>query len=101
MTPGLHHYLIISAALFSFGLVGMLTRRSILMVLLSLELMLNAANLSFVSFSSALGDIQGQAVVFFTMIVAAAEVTVALAVVVLLFRKKDSTDIEELKNLKW
>lgn len=99
--PSLHHYLIVSAALFCIGLVGMLTRRNILMVFLSLELMLNAANLSFVSFSSAIGDLSGQVVVFFTMIVAAAEVTVALAVVILLFRKKDSTDIEELKTLKW
>lgn len=101
MAPNLQHYLVISAALFSIGLVGMLTRRNILMVLLSLELMLNAANLSFVSFSSFLGDLSGQAVVFFTMIVAAAEVTVALAVVVLLFRKKDTTDVEALKTLKW
>lgn len=101
MTPTLHHYLAVSAALFSIGLVGMLTRRNILMILLSLELILNAANLSFVSFSSYLGDISGQVVVFFTMIVAAAEVTVGLAVVVLLYRKKDTTNIEELKTLKW
>lgn len=87
--------------LFSIGLVGMLTRRNILMILLSLELILNAANLSFVSFSSYLGDISGQVVVFFTMIVAAAEVTVGLAVVVLLYKKKDTTNIEELKTLKW
>lgn len=99
--PSLNHYLVVSAALFCIGLVGMLTRRNILMVLLSLELMLNAANLSFVSFSAALGDLSGQAVVFFTMIVAAAEVTVALAVVVLLFRKKNSVDIEEIETLKW
>lgn len=101
MTPTLHHYLTISAILFSIGLVGMLTRRNVLMILLSLELILNAANLSFVSFSSYLGDISGQVVVFFTMIVAAAEVTVGLAVVVLLYRKKDTINVEELKTLKW
>lgn len=101
MTPTLHHYLAVSAVLFSIGLVGMLTRRNVLMILLSLELILNAANLSFVSFSSYLGDISGQVVVFFTMIVAAAEVTVGLAVVILLYRKKDTTNIEELKTLKW
>lgn len=101
MTPTLHHYLVVSAALFSIGLIGMLTRRNVLMILLSLELILNAANLSFVSFSSYLGDISGQVVVFFTMIVAAAEVTVGLAVVVLFYRKKDTTNIEELKTLKW
>ena len=70
----------------------MLVRRNILMVLLSVELILNSANLSFVAFSSFLGDLTGQAVVFFTMIVAAAEVTVGLAIVVLFYRKKSSTE---------
>jgi NADH-quinone oxidoreductase subunit K len=97
----LHHYLVVSAALFVIGLFGMLVRRNLLMVLLSMELILNAANLSFVSFSSYLGDLTGQAVVFFTMIVAAAEVTVGLAIVVLLFRKKNSTDTDQLSSLKW
>lgn len=98
---GLHHYLAVSAILFSIGLVGILTRRNVLMILLSIELILNAANLSFVSFSSFLGDLSGQVMVFFTMIVAAAEVTVGLAIVVLLFRKKETTNIDELKSLKW
>ena len=98
---GLHHYLVLSAMLFSIGLIGLLTRRNVLMILLSIELILNAANLSFVSFSSFLGDLSGQVVVFFTMIVAAAEVTVGLAIVVLLFRKKETTDTDELKTLKW
>lgn len=98
---GLNHYLVVSAVLFSVGLVGMLMRRNILMILLSIELILNAANLSFVSFSSFSGDLSGQAVVFFTMIVAAAEVTVGLAIVVLLFRKKNTTNVEDLKTLKW
>ena len=98
---GLHHYLVISAILFSIGLTGMLVRRNILMILLSIELILNSANLSFVAFSSFLGDLSGQVVVFFTMIVAAAEVTVGLAIVVLLFRKKETTSIDELKTLKW
>ncbi|MGH7198721.1 MAG: NADH-quinone oxidoreductase subunit NuoK [Candidatus Omnitrophota bacterium] len=101
MTISLHHYLIVSAFMFSIGLVGMLTRRNILMILLSIELILNSANLSFVAFSSHLGDLSGQVVVFFTMIVAAAEVTVGLAIVVLLFRKKATTSTEELKTLKW
>ena len=98
---GIQHYLTVSALLFSIGLVGILTRRNVLLVLLSIELILNAANLSFVAFSSFLGELSGQAVVFFTMIVAAAEVTVGLAIIVLLYRKKSSTDIEELKTLKW
>ena len=98
---GLHHYLIVSAALFVIGLFGMLVRRNILMVLLSIELILNAANLSFVAFSSFLGDLTGQVVVFFTMIVAAAEVTVGLAIVVLFYRKKSSTNTDDLNELKW
>ena len=103
MTPviPLHHYLAVSAILFVIGLFGILIRRNILMVLLSMELILNAANLSFVSFSSYLGDLTGQVVVFFTMIVAAAEVTVGLAIVVLLFRKKNTTDTDRLNSLKW
>ena len=96
----IQHYLTLSAVLFSIGLFGMLTRRSVLMILLSIELILNAANLSFVSFSSYQGNLSGQVVVFFTMIVAAAEVTVGLAIVLLLFRKKDSTSVDELKILK-
>ena len=104
MTPppiGLHHYLAVSALLFSIGLVGMLVRKNVLLVLLSIELILNAANLSFVSFSSFGANLTGQAVVFFTMLVAAAEVTVGLAIVILLFRKKDSVSVDELKTLKW
>ena len=97
----LSHYLIVSALLFCIGLVGMLIRKNILMVLLSIELILNAANLSFVSFSSFIGDLSGQVVVFFTMIVAAAEVTVGLAIVVLLYRKKGTTSTEDLKTLRW
>ena len=98
---GLHHYLIVSAALFAIGLFGMLVRRNILMVLLSMELILNSANLSFVAFSSFRGELTGQAVVFFTMIVAAAEVTVGLAMVVLLYRKKRGTSTDDLRSMKW
>ena len=97
---GLHHYLVVSAILFSIGLVGMLTRRNILMILLSIELILNSANLSFVAFSSFLGDLSGQAVVFFTMIVAAAEVAVGLSLVVLLYRRQHTTSVEEIRSLK-
>lgn len=98
---GLPHYLAVSAILFGIGLIGLLTRRNLLMVLLSIELILNSANLSFVAFSAYLGDLSGQVVVFFAMIVAAAEVTVGLAIVVLLYRKKRTTSIEELRSLKW
>lgn len=71
------------------------------MVLLSMELILNAANLSFVTFSSFRGDLTGQVVVFFTMIVAAAEVAVGLAIVVLLYRTKNTTNTDALSSLKW
>ncbi len=98
---GLHHYLTVSAVLFAIGLYGLLTRRNILMILLSIELILNAANLSFVAFSSYWGNLTGQVMVFFTMIVAAAEVTVGLAIVVLLFRKKKSVSTESVETLKW
>lgn len=98
---GLQHYLIVSTVLFGIGLWGMLTRRNILMVLLSIELILNAANLSMVAFSAHNNDISGQAVVFFTMIVAAAEVTVGLSIVVLLYRRKETVDIDKVRELKW
>ena len=98
---GLPHYLAVSALLFGIGLFGLLTRRNILMILLSLELILNAANLSFVAFSAYQGDLSGQVIVFFSMIVAAAEVTVGLAIVVMLYRKKKTTSIQGLKDLKW
>lgn len=98
---GLQHYLIVATVLFGIGLWGMLTRRNILMVLLSIELILNAANLSMVAFSAHNNDISGQAVVFFTMIVAAAEVTVGLSIVVLLYRRKETVDIDQVRELKW
>ncbi len=97
----LHHYLTVSALLFSIGLVGILVRRNVLMILLSIELILNAANLSFVAFSSYMGDLSGQVVVFFAMIVAAAEVTVGLSIVILLYRKKNTTSTQDLETLKW
>lgn len=98
---GLHHYLAVSGVLFAIGLYGLLTRRNILLILLSIELILNAANLSFVAFSSYWGNLTGQVMVFFTMIVAAAEVTVGLAIVILLFRKKKTVSTDDLDTLKW
>lgn len=98
---GPQHYLAVSAVLFAIGLAGLLVRRNVLLVLLSIELILNAANLSFVTFSAAHGHLTGQVAVFFTMIVAAAEVTVGLAIVVLLYRSRNSADLDDLKSLKW
>lgn len=94
------HVLVLSAILFSLGLTGVLIRRNILLILLSLELMLNAANLALVAGSSLHGNIYGQVSAFFVMVVAAAEVAVGLSLAVVLFRKKESVDTFEIKELK-
>lgn len=98
---GLPHLIALSGILFTIGLVGVVTRRNILLVLLSLELMLSAANLAFIAFSRSLGDLSGQIMVFFVMIVAAAEVTVGLAITVLLSRQAGKLNADEIRNLKW
>jgi NADH-quinone oxidoreductase subunit K len=95
------HYLVASALLFAIGLVGILTRRNILMILLCIEMMFNAANLAFVAYSRAWGDVAGQIVVFFIIIVAAAEVTVGLAIAVLLARRLKTLNADEVSLLKW
>ena len=97
----LNHYLILSAALFVLGFVGVVLRRNLLVVLMSIEIMLNAVNLSFVAFSRHLGDLQGQAAAFFIIVLAAAEAAVGLAIIILIFRRRgsvQSTDITELKD---
>ena len=94
------HYLIVSGILFAIGLAGLLTRRNILLILLSIELMLNAANLAFIAGSALHGDLRGQVSAFFVMVIAAAEVTVGLTIAVLLFRKRDSVDTNEIRSLK-
>jgi NADH-quinone oxidoreductase subunit K len=93
-------YLILAAVLFGVGAFGLLTRRSALIMFMCVELMLNAVNLTFVTFSRTLGDIAGQASVFFVMVVAAAEVTVGLGIVVSVFRRRSSTSVDELCELK-
>ena len=103
MNPSItiNHLIALSGVLFSIGLVGVITRRNVLLILLSLEILLSAANLAFVAFSRSLGDLSGQIMVFFVMIVAAAEVTVGLAITVLLSRKAGKLNADEFKNLKW
>jgi NADH-quinone oxidoreductase subunit K len=91
----------LSGILFAIGLIGVVTRRNILLILLSLELILNASNLAFVAFSRAQGDLSGQIMTFFVMIVAAAEVTVGLAITVLLARQAGKLNADEMRNLKW
>jgi len=97
----LHSYLALSGILFTIGLVGVVTRRNIIMILLSLEILLSAANLAFVAFSQALGDLSGQIMVFFVMIVAAAEVTVGLAIAVVLVRQHGKSNADDLRDLRW
>ena len=97
----LSHYLLASAALFAIGLAGILTRRNVLMILLCIEIMFNAANLAFVAYARAWGDLGGQIVVFFIIAVAAAEVAVGLAIAVLLARQLRTLNTDEINRLKW
>ena len=97
----LTHYLMASALLFSIGLVGIMTRRNVLMILLCIEIMFNAANLAFVAYARAWSDLGGQVVVFFIIIVAAAEVTVGLAIAVLLARQLKTLNADEVNLMKW
>ena len=100
MTVTLEHYLIVSAALFSLGLLGVIVRRNLLVIYMSLELMLNAANLALVAFSRFNNDLNGQVMVFFIITVAAAEVSVGLALIVALYRKRASAHVEDLTSMK-
>ena len=100
MTPGLHHYLIVSALLFSLGLLGVVARRNLFVIFMGLELMLNAANLALVAFSRYHNNLNGQVMVFFIITVAAAEVAVGLALIVALFRKRQTSHVEDLASLK-
>ena len=95
------HYLVLSALLFAIGLVGIMTRRNVLMILLSIELMFNAANLSFVAYAKWWSDLSGQIIVFFVITVAAAEVTVGLAIAILMARRLSTLNADEANQLKW
>ncbi len=95
----LQHALYLALALFAVGLVGVTCRRNILIVLLSVEIMLNSANLALVTFSRATGNLDGQVFVFFAMVVAAAEVAVGLAIVIAVYRLRQSTDIDDADEL--
>ncbi len=97
----LTHYLVASALLFSIGLIGIMTRRNVLMILLCIEIMFNAANLAFVAYARAWGDQAGQVLVFFIITVAAAEVTVGLAIAILLSRQLNTLNADEVSALKW
>ena len=94
------YYLTLAAALFTIGAVGLLVRRNTLVMFMCIELMLNAANLTFVSFAKALDDISGQVIVFFTLVVAAAEVAVGLAIIVAIFRRRQDVTADDIDLLK-
>jgi len=99
ITP--NHYLVLSAILFSIGAVGVVLRRNVIVIFMSIELMLNAANLAFVALARRGGDLNGQAVVFFVMTVAAAEAAIGLAVILAMFRNRETVNADELASLRW
>ena len=96
----INHYVLLSTVLFSIGILGVLFRKNALIIMMSVELMLNAVNLLLVAFSTYWGDAAGQVFVFFVMVVAAAEVAVGLAILVMVYRNTKSTDIDVLNKLK-
>jgi NADH-quinone oxidoreductase subunit K len=91
----------LSAAIFSIGVAGFLIRRNILVMFMSIELMLNAVNLAFISLGSRLGSMDGQAIVFFVMTVAAAEAAVGLAIIISIFRNRETVHADDLTLLRW
>ncbi len=94
-------YIVLSAVVFCVGVTGFLVRRSIIMMLISIELMLNAVNISLAAFSHYIQDMRGQILVFFVIVVAAAEVAIGLAMIISIFRNKPTINMDELNLLKW
>jgi NADH-quinone oxidoreductase subunit K len=94
-------YLVLGAVLFSIGAVGVLVRRNVIVIFMSIEVMLNAVNLVFVAFARYLHSIDGQVVVFFVMVVAAAEAAVGLAIIISVFRNRETVNADELNLLRW
>jgi NADH-quinone oxidoreductase subunit K len=95
------HYLILSAILFAIGAVGVVIRRNVIVIFMSIELMLNAANLAFVAIANRIGNMDGQAIVFFVMTVAAAEAAIGLAIILALFRNRETLNADEIGLLRW
>ena len=96
----INYYLFLSLALFSIGMVGVLTRRNAIIIFMCIELMLNAVNLSFVALGRRLADINGQTIVFFVLVVAAAEVVVGLGIIVSIMRRRNGVTVDDLAELK-
>jgi NADH-quinone oxidoreductase subunit K len=101
MVVPLEHVIGLSAILFAIGTIGALTRRNLVVILMSIELMLNAANLAFVGFSRAWASVEGHIFVLMVIVVAAAEVAVGLGIVIALFRNRESVNVEDVSLLKW
>jgi NADH-quinone oxidoreductase subunit K len=97
----LGHYLIVSAILFAIGTAGVFLRRNLITILLSIEIMLNAVNLSFVAFGRQLGSFDGQIITFFVIAVAAAEAAVGLAIIIALYRHRESLNPDAFTSLRW
>jgi NADH-quinone oxidoreductase subunit K len=95
------YYIALSAILFSVGTLGVLVRRNAIVIFLSIELMLNAANLAFVAFARQLHSVDGQVIVFFVMTVAAAEAAVGLAIIIAVFRHRQTINADDLRLLRW
>ena len=101
MTTLISYFLLVSGLLFTIGTVGVLIRKNALIIFMSVELQLNAVNLALVAFSRQIGNLTGQVLAFFSMVVAAAEVVVGLAIIVSLYRKRRSADVDDARLLKW
>ena len=101
LTVTLNHYLVLSALLFSIGVAGVLLRRNAIIIFMSIELMLNAVNLTFIAFARHLHSLDGQICGLFVMAVAAAEVAVGLAIIIAIFKRKSSADVDRVNLLKW
>ena len=97
--PG--YYLVLAGLMFTIGVVGVLVRRNAIVIFMFVELMLNAVNLAFVTFARMHGNVGGQVLVFFVLVVAAAEVTVGLAILLMIFRRRQSADVDDVHLLKW
>jgi NADH-quinone oxidoreductase subunit K len=95
------HYMVLSAALFTLGVVGVMTRRNVIIVLMSIELMLNAVNINLVAFSHQLQNVIGQVFAVFIVVVAAAEAAVGLGIILAFYRNKETVNIDEMNLLRW
>jgi NADH-quinone oxidoreductase subunit K len=96
-----HHYLLLSAILFSIGTLGVLTRKNAIVIFMCIEVMLNSVNLTFIAVSKHVGNMDGQIFVFFVMTVAAAEAAVGLALMIAFFKNKESIEVDDFNMLKW